>query len=41
MARVLRADDLVPEPGRSPRFEGHAHGSPRMIQHDLPQRDSS
>jgi quercetin dioxygenase-like cupin family protein len=27
MARVVRADDLVPEPGRSPRFEGHAHGA--------------
>jgi hypothetical protein len=27
MVPLFRADDLVPEPGRSPRFEGHAHGA--------------
>jgi quercetin dioxygenase-like cupin family protein len=24
---VIRTDDLRPGPGRSPRFEGHAHGA--------------
>jgi hypothetical protein len=41
MVRILNVEDLAPAPGRSGRFEGHehgasVHGSPRMIQEDLP-----
>lgn len=38
IVRVLRMDDLRPQPGRSPRFEGHEHGaSVSFFVVDLPE----